>query len=44
MYNKASVIWMLNMMLLNENKTTINYSDVFDKPVINETGSFTKQM
>jgi hypothetical protein len=32
MYNKASeIIWMLNMMLLNENKTTINYSDVFDK-------------
>lgn len=32
MYNKATeIIWMLNMMLLNENKTTINYSDVFDK-------------
>lgn len=32
MYNKASeIIWMLNMMLLNENKTTIKYSDVFTK-------------
>uniref|UniRef100_A0A6C0CGA9 Helicase ATP-binding domain-containing protein n=1 Tax=viral metagenome TaxID=1070528 RepID=A0A6C0CGA9_9ZZZZ len=32
MYNKATeIIWMLNMMLLNDNKTTINYSDVFDK-------------
>ena len=32
MYNKATeIIWILNMMLLNDNKTTINYSDVFDK-------------
>ena len=32
MYNKATeIIWMLNMMLLNDNKTTINYTDVFDK-------------
>ena len=32
MYNKATeIIWMLNMMLLNDNKTTINYYDVFDK-------------
>ena len=32
MYNKSTeIIWMLNMMLLNDNKTTIKYSDVFDK-------------
>ena len=32
MYDKASeIIWMLNMMLLNDKKITIKYSDVFDK-------------
>ena len=32
MYNKATeIIWMLNMMLLNDKRTTIKYSDVFDK-------------
>ena len=32
MYNKSTeIIWMLNMMLLNDNKTTIKYGDVFDK-------------
>jgi len=32
MYNKATeIIWMLNMLLLNDKKTTIKYSDVFTK-------------